>query len=94
MNAQRELTMVRRLFLDHPASVGEGYLEHASFAACFGWTMFLGSLACFIHALVPALCQSTGSATVIKLHERLTRARMQRAESQTESGIGARATEK
>ena len=69
--------MIKKLFLEHPASVGESYLEHASFAARFGWTMFVGSLACFVHALVPALCPSTGSAAVIKLHERLIQARAQ-----------------
>ena len=72
--------MFRRLFLEHPASVGESYLEHAAFAARFGWTMFLGSLACFIHALVPALCQSTGSETIRQLHERLMQARAVQSE--------------
>ena len=66
---------MKKLFLEHPASVGESYLEHAAFAARFGWTMFLGSLACFVHALIPALCKSTGSKTVLELHERLMQAR-------------------
>ena len=64
--------MIRRVFLDHPASVGESYGEHAVFAASIGWTMFVGSLACFVHALVPAMCQTTGSRTIKNLHERVT----------------------
>ena len=64
--------MIRKCFLDHPASVGESYGEHAVFAASIGWTMFVGSLACFVHALVPALCQTTGSRTIKNLHERVT----------------------
>ena len=82
--------MFRQLFLDHPASVGESYLEHASFAARFGWTMFIGSLACFVHALIPALCQSTGSATVMRLHDRLMRARARL--NQNAAGAGAAQT--
>jgi len=64
--------MIRKVFLDHPASVGESYGEHAIFAASVGWTMFVGSLACFVHALVPALCQTTGSRTIKSLYERVT----------------------
>ena len=64
--------MIKKCFLDHPASVGESYGEHAVFAASIGWTMFVGSLACFVHALVPALCQTTGSRAIKNLHERVT----------------------
>ena len=74
--------MIKKLFLDHPASVGEGYGEHARFAACFGWKMFLGSLACFLHALVPALCETTGSRTTQELYDRLTEARAKILERQ------------
>ena len=69
--------MIRRIFLDHPASVGETYGEHALFAASVGWTMFVGSLACFVHALVPALFPTTGSSAIMNLHERVMNARRQ-----------------
>lgn len=65
--------MIRRLFLDHPASVDESYGEHMRVASGFGVAMLIGALGCFIHALVPALCQRTGSTTVKRLHARLTR---------------------
>jgi hypothetical protein len=64
--------MFRRLFLDHPASVGESYAEHFRVAAGFGWAMLGGALGAFAHALVPALCQRTGSTVVKRLHHRLT----------------------
>ncbi len=64
--------MIRRLFLDHPASVDESYPEHMRVAAGFGVAMLLGSLACFTHALVPALFKRTGSSTVKRLHAKLT----------------------
>jgi len=67
--------MFKRLLLDHAASVGETYTEHASFATSVGWTMFVGSLACFVHALVPALFPTTGSTAILALHEKVTTAR-------------------
>lgn len=79
--------MMKRLFLEHPASVGESYLEHAAFAARFGWTMFLGSLACFVHALIPALCKSTGSKTVLELHERLMQARAAQSAKESKDAV-------
>ncbi len=72
--------MIKKCFLDHPASVGESYGEHAVFAASIGWTMFVGSLACFVHALIPALCQTTGSRTIKNLHERVTNPQRQASE--------------
>ncbi len=87
--------MIKKLFLDHPASVGESYGEHAAFASAFGWRMFTGSLACFVHALVPALCQTTGSRAVLGLHETLLEARAkivekQRAEAEKSAEPAAR----
>jgi hypothetical protein len=67
-----EAIMFRRLFLDHPATVGESYAEHFKVASSFGWAMLVGALGAFAHALVPALCQRTGSNTVKRLHARLT----------------------
>ena len=54
--------MIRKIFLDHPTSVG--------------------SLACFVHALVPALFPTTGQRhhAIMKLHERVTSTRRQASE--------------
>lgn len=71
--------MLRKIFLDHPASVGETYGEHAVFATSVGWTMFVGSLACFVHALVPVLFPTTGSTAIMALHEKVTSARQRAA---------------
>ncbi len=68
---------VERVFLDHPRGVGESYLQHMRQAARFGGLMMLGAAACFVHALVPALCTRTGSGVARRLHEQLAaRARM------------------
>ncbi len=63
--------MIRRLFLDHPASVGEGYAEHAAVAGSFGLRMIAGGLGALVHAVIPVLCQTTGSSTVAALHARM-----------------------
>lgn len=60
-----------RHFRDHPASVGETYLEHARSAGSFGVSMQLGAFACFLHAIVPALCTSVGSQIIARLHNRM-----------------------
>lgn len=60
--------MIRKLFRDHPASVGESYAEHFGVAARFGVKMIAGGLGACLHALVPALCKTTGSRTVATLH--------------------------
>lgn len=67
--------MLSRLFLAHPRSVGESYLEHQRRALGFGLSLLLAALACLVHALVPGLFVRTGSAAVTRLHERMARHR-------------------
>jgi hypothetical protein len=62
---------IPRLFSDHPASVGETYLQHGRYALGFGWTMLRGSIACFLHAMFPWAHTRTGSNTVIRLYDRM-----------------------
>jgi hypothetical protein len=68
--------MLRKLFLDHPAEVGENYAQHFGVAARFGWTMIIGGLGAILHAFIPALCKTTGSRTTKKLHDRLVKSRV------------------
>lgn len=63
--------MLRRLFLDHPHSMGESYFEHRRVALSFALRLFGASIACAVHAVVPGLCVSTGSRAVADLNERL-----------------------
>jgi hypothetical protein len=60
-----------RLFLDHPRSVGETYLEHQRHALGFGISLLVAGLACLVHALVPGLCVHTGSEAIKRLHDRM-----------------------
>jgi len=70
---------MRELFSEHPASVGETYVEHMGVAFSFGWAMLGGGLACLVHGVFPFLFTSTGSRTVAALHERMVLARRRRA---------------
>jgi hypothetical protein len=62
-------------FTQHPASVGETYLQHLAFACMFGCRMLAGGVACCIHGLLPFLFTSTGSRIVLDLHALLMRKR-------------------
>ncbi len=67
--------MFRRLFLDHPATVGESYTEHFGVAGRFGVTMIKGGLGALVHAFVPALCKTRGSDTIAELHRQMVEKR-------------------
>ena len=62
---------VRTLFLDHPASVGESYLEHLRFAGGTGLTLIAAGLAAIGHGLFPRLFESTASTAILNLALRM-----------------------
>ena len=64
-----------KAFTDHPSDVGETYFQHFKVASTFGASMFVGSLACFAHAIFPFLCTKTGSEKITRLHARMTHGR-------------------
>jgi predicted house-cleaning NTP pyrophosphatase (Maf/HAM1 superfamily) len=78
--------MFRRLFTEHPESVGESYVEHFGVAARFGGIM-IGGLGAIVHAVVPGLCTTTGSDTVARLHAEMVakRRKKQAAQAQMKS---------
>jgi hypothetical protein len=60
-----------RAFTEHPESVGETYLQHMHSASWFAMTMFVGALACLLHAIFPFAFQKSGSRRIRLLHERM-----------------------
>ena len=64
--------MIKRLFLEHPQSIGETYFEHQRRAFGFGSSMVLAGLACIVHGLFPAMFVRTGSSAVAQLNERMS----------------------
>ncbi|MBS0478888.1 MAG: hypothetical protein JSR79_06265 [Proteobacteria bacterium] len=63
--------MIDRLFLSHPRSVGETYVEHAATAFGFGFRMIGGGMAALAHGVCPAVCTRTASNTVKTLYGRM-----------------------
>lgn len=63
--------MFARLFLVHPQSAGETYLQHQRVAFSFAGVLLLAGLACLLHALIPGLCERTASSRIEDLHHRM-----------------------
>jgi hypothetical protein len=61
----------RRLFVEHPASVGETYIGHMQSAFSFGSRMLAAGCACILHGVLPFCCVKTGSSTVRHLHDEM-----------------------
>ncbi|WP_397542898.1 DUF6356 family protein [Roseovarius salis] len=62
--------MIRKIFLDHPRSVDETYLEHAAFAGMFGARLLAAGCCALVHAIVPAAFETTASRMIADMHAR------------------------
>lgn len=60
--------MLQKLFLDHPRSVDETYLQHFAFALLFSIRLFGAAFAALVHALLPCAFEKTTSKTVHDLY--------------------------
>ena len=76
--------MFRRLFLDHPASVGESYTEHFGVATRFGMRMMAGGVGAMLHGVLPFACKTTGSRTVAALHAEMVAKRTAKRDAETQ----------
>jgi hypothetical protein len=63
--------MKKLSFTEHPASVGENYLEHLRHASGFAISMISGGLACLVHAILPFTFTHTGSAVITALNTKM-----------------------
>ena len=63
--------MISKVFLDHPASVDERFLEHMWFALRRSGRLFAAAGAALMHAFIPCLCEKTASGIIEKLHHRM-----------------------
>ena len=62
--------MITRIFLDHPASVDETFLQHMAFALKFAGLLFAAAGAALVHAFIPCLFEKTASRLIAKLYAR------------------------
>ncbi|VVE50939.1 capsule biosynthesis protein [Pandoraea terrigena] len=74
-----------KIFTQHPASVGENYLQHMGSAMSFALPLLVACLACVVHALLPFLFEKTGSRIIVRLHERMVTHRDRRAKPATQT---------
>lgn len=70
---------IAKLFSEHPASVGESYLEHFGQASGFGLRMIVGGIACLLHGFLPFWFEKTGSNQIRLLHDRMVANRQRRS---------------
>ena len=68
---QQSPSTLHRLFISHPASVNESYFEHMRFALSFAGWLALAAGAALVHAVIPALCETTASTILKRLHDRI-----------------------
>jgi hypothetical protein len=67
-------TTLDRLFIAHPRAVNEDYLAHAGVALRFALLLLAAGLAALVHAVIPALFETTASSIIKNLHaEMMTR---------------------
>ncbi len=70
---------MKKLFTDHPASVGENYFEHLFAALSFSGGLLIAALVCLVHALLPFLFVKTGSLRITGLYEQMVSHRDRRS---------------
>jgi hypothetical protein len=73
--------MIKQLFTEHPASVGETYGEHLVAAGGFSGRLFIAAMVCGVHALLPFLFEKTGSAIITELHDKMVANRVRAGKS-------------
>ena len=61
-------TTLDRLFIAHPRTVNEDYLAHARVALRFALLLLGAGLAALMHAIIPALFETTASSIIKKLY--------------------------
>ena len=62
------MTVLTRLFRDHPHSVDETYVEHMGVAFSFSLRLFKAAFCAFAHGIVPGVCETSASRAIRELH--------------------------
>ena len=64
---------MRRLFLDHPRSLGMSWASHGIGALKIGVELMGAGAACIVHAVVPGWFTQTAGKTVERMHDHMAR---------------------
>jgi hypothetical protein len=68
-------SLVNRLFVEHPRSLGMSWARHGVGAVVIGATLVGAGAACLVHALVPGWFTQTAGKTVSRMHDHMVRRR-------------------
>ncbi|MEP3946222.1 DUF6356 family protein [Ascidiaceihabitans sp.] len=63
--------MITRIFLNHPRTVNESYVEHAVFAGGFALKLLGAGAAALVHAVIPCLFEKTASRMITQMSDKL-----------------------
>ncbi len=63
--------LINRLFVQHPQTVDETYLQHMRFAGWFAAKLLAAGLAALVHAIIPAAFEKTAGNIIRELHHRM-----------------------
>ncbi len=72
-DTSRSASVVGRMFMDHPKSLGMTWASHGSGAARIAARLIGAGFACLVHALVPAWFTQTAGRTVTDIYEDIAR---------------------
>ncbi|MEZ5831595.1 MAG: DUF6356 family protein [Dongiaceae bacterium] len=76
-----------RVFLAHPRTVGESYLEHCGFAFRIATRLLLAGSAALLHAAVPCLCETTASRIILAMNADIVARRAKANQAQSAAPI-------
>jgi hypothetical protein len=68
---QSKAGMLRRLFVDHPRSLGMSWAQHGTGAVAIGVTLLGAGAACLVHAVVPGWFTQTAGKTVSRIYDHI-----------------------
>jgi hypothetical protein len=66
---------MKRMFVDHPRSLGMTWASHGAGAVKISAELIGAGAACLVHAVVPALFTQTAGRTVERLHDHMHKRR-------------------
>jgi hypothetical protein len=64
------IATMKNLFLTHPRSVDESYVEHLAFAGRFSGKLFLAAGAALVHAVLPFAFEKTASGMIAEMYDK------------------------
>lgn len=67
------MNALKKHFADHPATVGQTYLEHFAFSASFSLRLLFASFTAIVHAIFPCFFEKNTSRSIEDLSKRMQR---------------------